>query len=69
MEVGSSTRVDFQMKIGTTKDTVTVEAAAGAQINYDTNTVQGVVQHDTIEDLPMNGRAFQQLAVARCQTE
>ncbi len=61
VDVGSSTRVDFQMKIGTTKDTVTVEAA-GAQMNYDTNVIQGVVQHETIEDLPMNGRSFQQLA-------
>src|SRR6266404_1706007 len=59
--VGSSTRVDFQMKIGSTKDTVTVEAAS-AQINYDTHTVQGVIQHESIEDLPLNGRNYLQLA-------
>jgi hypothetical protein len=61
VEVGTSTRVDFQMKVGSTKDTVTVEAAS-AQINYDTNQIQGVIQHQDIEDLPMNGRSFQQLA-------
>ncbi len=61
VEVGSATRVDFQMKVGSTKDTVTVEAAS-AQINYDTNAVQGVIQHQDIEDLPMNGRNYQQLA-------
>jgi hypothetical protein len=61
VEVGSGTRVDFQMKVGSSKETVTVEAAS-AQINYDTNAVQGVIQHQDIEDLPMNGRSFQQLA-------
>src|ERR1035438_2082982 len=61
VEVGTATRVDFQMKVGSTKDTVTVEAA-GAQINYDTNAVQGVIQHKDIEEIPMNGRNYQQLA-------
>jgi len=59
--VGNTTRVDFQMKVGATTDTVTVEAAS-AQMNFDTNVVQGVVQQETIEDIPLNGRNYQQLA-------
>src|ERR1022692_1120893 len=61
VEVGTSTRVDFQMKVGSAKDVVTVEAA-GAQMNFDTNAVQGVIQHQDIEDIPMNGRNYLQLA-------
>jgi hypothetical protein len=61
VEVGTSTRVDFQMKVGSTKETVTVEAA-GAQMNFESNTVQGVIQEQQIADLPLNMRNFEQLA-------
>jgi hypothetical protein len=58
---GSSTTSNMAMSVGTTQETVNVEAAT-AQINYDTNTVQGVVPRVTIQDLPLNGRNFMQLS-------
>jgi hypothetical protein len=58
---GSNTTVNFSMKLGATKEVVTVEAAT-AQINYDSHTVAGSIQRQTIEELPLNGRSFLQLA-------
>jgi len=61
VEAGSSTTVNFPMHIGTMTDLVSVEAAT-AQINYDTHSIQGVIQRASIEDLPLNGRSYMQLA-------
>lgn len=58
---GSNTTVDMALAIGEAKEVVIVEAAT-AQINYDSNTVQGVIGRSTIEDLPLNGRSSLQLA-------
>src|SRR5438552_14609323 len=49
------------MQIGATKDVVVVEGAVAA-VNYDSNTVQGVVTRKQIQDLPLNGRSFLNLA-------
>jgi len=58
---GSPTTVDMAMTVGATNEVVTVEAAA-AQINYDNNTIAGVIERQTIEDIPLNGRSSLQLA-------
>jgi len=58
---GSTTTVDMTMTPGARPEVVTVEAAT-AQINYETYTVAGVIAHDTIQDLPLNGRSSLQLA-------
>ncbi|HEX6896939.1 MAG TPA: carboxypeptidase regulatory-like domain-containing protein, partial [Bryobacteraceae bacterium] len=58
---GSSTTVNLTLAVGTTQEVVNVEAAT-AQINYETHTVAGVIQHQTIQELPLNGRSFLQLA-------
>lgn len=58
---GSTTTVDLPMTLGTTREVVTVEAAT-AQINYDSNTVAGVIARESIQDLPLNGRSSLQLA-------
>jgi Carboxypeptidase regulatory-like domain len=58
---GSSTTVDLAMQIGATREVVTVEAAT-AQINYDSNTVAGVIARESIQDIPLNGRSSLQLA-------
>jgi hypothetical protein len=58
---GSPTTVDMAMSVGATNDVVTVEGAA-AQINYDNNTIAGVIERQTIEDIPLNGRSSLQLA-------
>jgi len=61
VEAGSTTTVNLPLQVGTTREVVTVEAAT-AQINYDSHTVQGVIQRASIEDLPLNGRSYMQLA-------
>jgi len=60
-ETGATTTVNLTMVVGTTKDIVTVEALA-SNINYDSNTNQGVVTQQQIDDLPLNGRSFLNLA-------
>lgn len=61
VQTGETTTVNLGMQLGSTKEVVTVEAAT-AVINFDNHTVQGVITHETIQDLPLNGRSFMQLA-------
>jgi len=61
VSAGNDTTVNATMSLGESKEVVTVEAAT-AQINYDTHNIQGVISHETIQDLPLNGRSFLQLA-------
>ncbi|HYL38395.1 MAG TPA: carboxypeptidase regulatory-like domain-containing protein [Bryobacteraceae bacterium] len=58
---GGSTTVNMALSLGATQEVVNVEAAT-AQINYEANTIQGVVPRQTIQDLPLNGRNFMQLS-------
>ena len=58
---GSTTTVDMALTLGATQEVVTVEAAS-AQVNYETHAVQGVVERQTIQELPLNGRNFLALA-------
>ena len=61
VQAGSTTAVDMSMKVGGTSEVVDVEAV-GAQISYDSHAIQGVIQRAAIEDLPLNGRSYMQLA-------
>jgi hypothetical protein len=61
VQAGSTTAVDIPMQVGGTKEVVNVEAAS-AQMNYDSHTVQGVIERASIADLPLNGRSYMQLA-------
>ena len=58
---GTTTTVDMALTLGEAKEVVNVEAAT-AQINYESNAIAGVVARNTIQDLPLNGRNFLQLA-------
>src|SRR5579872_960767 len=58
---GNTTTVDMAMRVGEAKEVVNVEAAA-AQINYESHTVAGNIARSTIQELPLNGRGFLQLA-------
>src|SRR5277367_3372528 len=62
VQVGETTQVNMPMTLGQTQEVVTVEAA-GAQMNYESNAVQGVISRASVQDLPLNGRSFMQLAV------
>ncbi|HVT94757.1 MAG TPA: carboxypeptidase-like regulatory domain-containing protein [Bryobacteraceae bacterium] len=61
VETGTTTTVDMHMQVGKTGETVTVEAAT-SQINYESHSVDGVITRQQIQDLPLNGRSFLQLA-------
>ncbi len=61
VEAGGNTQVNMPMTLGGTKEVVTVEAAA-AQINYENNQVTGVIGRQAIQELPLNGRSYLQLA-------
>ena len=61
VEAGTTTTVDFALRVGDVKDSVTVEGAS-PQMHYDSHTVGGVVTRSQIEDLPLNGRNFLDLA-------
>ena len=58
---GDITRVDMALQLGSSTDTVTVEATA-AQLDYESNAVSGTVTREEIQELPLNGRNFLQLA-------
>jgi len=51
----------MKMQVGQTKEVVTVEAAT-PQMEYEKNSIDGVINREKIQDLPLNGRSFLQLA-------
>ena len=58
---GSDTTANFQLTPSANREAITVEAAT-AQINYETHTVEGSIERQSIQELPLNGRNFTQLA-------
>lgn len=58
---GSTTTVRVSLEIGTQTETVMVTGAATA-VDLGSNRVQGVVARAQIENLPLNGRSFMNLA-------
>jgi hypothetical protein len=61
VEAGTATTADFTLRIGDTKDSITIDGAS-PQMHYDSHTVSGVVTQEEIQDLPLNGRNFLELA-------
>ena len=61
VETGAVATVDLHLQVGQAQEVVTVEALA-AQISYDRHDVDGVVNKQQIDSLPLNGRSFLQLA-------
>jgi hypothetical protein len=61
VETGLTTTADIRLPVGQTSEVVNVEAAT-AQIEYEKHSIDGVVQRQQIQDLPLNGRSFMQLA-------
>lgn len=58
---GSSTIIDFEMEVGAPAEVVQVETGA-SHIHYDSHKIDGVVTRQQIQNLPLNGRNFLQLA-------
>src|SRR5262245_33646535 len=61
VEAGTTTKADFTLRVGDVKDSIAVDAAS-PQMHYDSHTVGGVVTQREIQDLPLNGRNFLELA-------
>jgi hypothetical protein len=60
LHVQDALAIDFEMTVGATSETITVEAGAPL-VNTDSGTVSTVVDHAFVENLPLNGRSFQTL--------
>ena len=64
LEVGNDVRVDFQLVPGAVSETVEVTAQA-ALITTTNDTIGGSLSNKEINDLPLNGRDYQNLIVLR----
>ncbi len=60
--VGQTLPLDIHLEIGVPEETVTVIGGGDAQIDRTDNTVSGVVNTRQIQNLPLNGRNFLDLA-------
>ena len=61
VETGATTTLNLTLQIGEISEQVTVDTAA-PQIQYEHHQVGGLVSRNQIEDLPLNGRNFLELA-------
>ena len=59
---GTVTTVDPHLQVGEQKDTITVETVT-PQLDLESHTIDQVVGRQEIQQLPLNGRSFLQLAV------
>ncbi|MGD0364934.1 MAG: carboxypeptidase regulatory-like domain-containing protein [Bryobacteraceae bacterium] len=62
VQVAQATTVDLNMQVGAAAEVVSVQGEA-AQIDYDSHTIGGVITRQEIENLPLNGRSFLNLAM------
>jgi hypothetical protein len=62
VEAGSTTTVDLSLRVGEVAQQVNVETEASSQIQRDSHRVGGLVSREQIENLPLNGRNFLELA-------
>ncbi len=61
VEIGNNSAVNFKLRVGSESTTINVEAAA-VGVNTEQTSVQGVLTAEQIENLPVNGRNFLDLA-------
>ncbi len=59
---GSVVTVEAKMQVGQTSEVVTVEGTGAAAINTESHSIDGVITRQKIQELPLNGRSFLQLA-------
>lgn len=59
--LGNTATANVNLQIGSEKEVIEVQGS-GLQVNTEQPTVQGVLNEQQIEDLPINGRNFQDLA-------
>jgi carboxypeptidase family protein len=61
VEAGGTTTVDLDLRFGDVRESITASAAS-PQINFESAAIGGLITRDQIEDLPLNGRSFLELA-------
>ena len=61
VETGATTTADIRMLVGEVTEVVSVQAAT-SQIEYERHAIDGVITRQKIQELPLNGRSFLQLA-------
>jgi hypothetical protein len=61
VEAGVTTTADFDLRLGDLKESITVQATS-PQIRYDSYSVGNVIRGREMENLPLNGRNFLELA-------
>ncbi|MGH9941493.1 MAG: carboxypeptidase regulatory-like domain-containing protein [Pyrinomonadaceae bacterium] len=61
VETGTTTTVNLTLQVGEVRERVTVDTAAPL-VNYEHHQVGGLVSRQQIENLPLNGRNFLELA-------
>lgn len=59
---GAVATVEVKLQIGQTTEIVNIEGTGTAQINTETHSIDGVITRQKIQELPLNGRSFLQLA-------
>jgi len=59
---GSVSRVEMILEVGQKTEIVTVEGTGSAQVNTESHSIDGVITRQKIQELPLNGRSFLQLA-------
>ena len=62
VSTGSIARVEMKMEVGQKTEIVTVEGSGSSQINAESHSIDGVITRQKIQELPLNGRSFLQLA-------
>ncbi|HTS74961.1 MAG TPA: TonB-dependent receptor [Bryobacteraceae bacterium] len=62
VSAGNTTRQDFQMAVSATTQTIEISAAAPI-IDTSTTTVGDVINQQTVQEIPLNGRHFVDLAL------
>ena len=62
VQAGQVTSADLELQVGAEAEVISVQGEA-AQINYDSHEISGVITHQNIEELPVNGRNFLQLSM------
>jgi hypothetical protein len=61
LSVGQKLVSDFKLDVGTVTQEVTVSSTAAPQVNITTSEVGALVNQAQMQDLPLNGRNYQQL--------
>jgi hypothetical protein len=62
VQTGQVTTVDMELQVGAEAEVINVQGET-AQISYDSHEISGVITHEDIQNLPVNGRSFLQLSM------